>query len=360
VRVLLVDDTLDIGGKERQTVVALKCLTGLGIETHMGFLSSPGKLGGEAVALADGHAVFGRRNPLSPSAVRALKDYVVSREIDLVHCNGVVDSLHAFLACRNLDVRLVCTVHGYEHGMHLAVHRYVLSRFHAVVAVSNAFLEDLRKAGYGSGLFRVIPNSHSGSAPPSPVHRESRPGEPLKMVMISRFDWSKDQLTAARALELLRAQGTDARLDFVGSGTERYISPVEDFVCENELEDRVRLRGEIRDLPAILPDYDLMVMSSSAESFGIALVEGMAWGLPVVASDIPPFREITSEGRFGLHFRTGDHADLARILETLASDPGRLDELSGLALERAADYSPEAFGNRTLSLYEELLRDVGT
>ena len=141
----------------------------------------------------------------------------------------------------------------------------------------------------------------------------------------------------------------------MGTGRGEYLSPVEEFVREQGLEDRIRFRGEVRDLPTVMPDFDLMVMSSRAESFGISLVEGMAWGLPVVASDIPPFREITSTGTAGLLFRTGDHEHLADVLQELVSDPDRMERQRELSLERAADYSPGAFGDRTVALYEELL-----
>lgn len=357
-RILLVDDILDIGGKERQLLTALEVLKDYHIEVHLALLKGRGVLGEKAVNLADGHLICSREKPFSLSTIRELRRYIKKNDVKLVHCNGVIDAFHVALAVMGLDVKLVCTVHGFEKGIHLFVHRLILSRFDAVIAVSSSFLTGIRKLGYRSKLFRVIPNSYSTDFISQDIH----PGitnSPPKSVMVSRFDWSKDQITVVQALKKLKESGFPIVLDLIGSGEKKYLEPVREQVSLLDMEDSVNFMGVVDNLSELLSSYDLMIMSSRAESFGIALVEGMAAGLPVIASDILPFREITDNGVYGILFRTGDSDDLSRKLVELVSSRKRLREMSDLAAKRASSFSPEEFGLKTIELYEELLGSDG-
>jgi glycosyltransferase involved in cell wall biosynthesis len=353
-KVLLVDDLLDIGGKERQMLTAVKVLRSRGVEVHLGLLSKPGTLGAEAAVLADSCVIFGRKHPFSPGVIRRLRKYIRESHFDIVHCNGVIDSIYVYLASLGLPVQCVCTVHGYEKGLYLTVHRWVLARFDAVIAVSNTFLQDMKKLGYTSPIFRVINNSISDDYQPAGRQDNHAGSTTVKAVMVSRFDWSKDQMTVARAMALLMERGVDISLDFIGTGPDEYISPVREFITSHGLQEMIHFLGEINDLTRVLPAYDLIVMSSNAESFGIALVEGMASGLPVVASDIPSFREIISDTKFGMLFEPGDDEGLADRISALISSPARMRELSVLSLERAVEYSPDRFAEDTLDLYNTL------
>jgi len=354
-KVLLVDDLLDIGGKERQMLTAVKALRSRGVEVHLGLLSKPGTLGAEAAMLADSHVVFGRKHPFSPGAIHRLRKYIRENHIDIVHCNGVVDSFYVYLASKGIRVKCVCTVHGYEKNLYLTVHKWVLARFDAVIAVSSSFLRDMKKSGYTSPAFRVIHNSISNDYQPIERQHEHTRSTTTKAVMVSRFDWSKDQMTVAKAMTVLKEREVDISLDFIGAGPDEYMSPVREFTTSHGLQGMIQFLGEIDDLTRILPAYDLMVMSSNAESFGIALVEGMASGLPVVASDIPSFREITSDSRFGILFEPVDDKDLADRIQALISSPTKMRELSALSLERAAEYTPDRFADDTLNLYYTLI-----
>ena len=356
--ILLVDDILDVGGKERQLLTALKVLKNYDIEVHLALLKGSGVLGEKAVNLADGHLLCRRTKPLSISTVRELRKYIIDNDVKLVHCNGVIDAFHVELATIGLDVRLVCTVHGFEKGFHLFVHKLLLSRFDAVIAVSSSFLNSMKKLGYSSKLFRVIPNSYSTDFI-KPEIQSGITNSPLKAVMVSRFDWSKDQITVVQALKKLKESGFAIVLDLIGSGEEKYLKPVRERVSSLDLEDSVNFLGVVDNLSELLSSYDLMIMSSRAESFGIALVEGMAAGLPVIASDILPFREITDNGAYAFLFKTGDSDDLSRKLVELVSSEEKLIEMSDLARKRALIFSPDEFGLRTIQLYKELLGSDG-
>jgi glycosyltransferase involved in cell wall biosynthesis len=358
-RILLVDDTLNVGGKERLVLTSLKCLPRDRMTVHLCLIAGPGALGDEAIALADGTLVCGRKSPYSPGAVRLLRRYVIDKGIDLLHCNGTVDLLHAYAATRGLSAKLVCSVHGYASGIHRLLGKFLLARCDAVMPVSSSLLSDLRNEGYRSRLFRVVPNCYDPAFEnPEPRLGPAVPGR-LSLVCVSRFDWSKDQLTIVRAMKAAVDQGRDVTLDFAGSGPERYIGPVTRAASDLGLASRVRFLGTRRDVADLLPRYDAFILSSFAESFGIAAVEAMACGLPVLLSDIPSFREITRDGEDGLLFATGSPESAAAAISTLCDDLGARAELAARALARSREYSPRAFAARLSDLYSSLLGEGG-
>jgi len=353
-KVLLVDDILDVGGKERQFLTGLKALREFDIDIHVALLKGKGTLGDRAIKLANGYIICNRKHALSPVTIRKIRKYIVRNGIDLIHCNGMIDSLHMFLATRGLSVKLICTVHGYERGLYLLVHKYVLSRFDAVVAVSRSFLDDLVNLRYRCDTFVVIPNSVAPEF--FEVIRHAK-ASTTRIVMLSRFDWFKDQLTVVKAMKHLKQSGIRAHTDLIGSGAAEYLDPVQEYVRANDLDDVVSFLGEIENVVDCIGGYDLMVMASTADTFGISLVEGMAAGLPVIASNIKPFQEILGNGKYGLLFENGNPSQLASCLISIieSQDKGRI--FSQLAKERAADYLPEQYAKKMTSLYHTLMKN---
>jgi glycosyltransferase involved in cell wall biosynthesis len=355
-KILLVDDTLNVGGKERLVLTSLRCLPRDRMSVHLCLTGCPGALGDEALRLADGSIVLGRRAPFSPVVARALRRYVVSNGIDILHCNGTVDLLHAWAATRGLGARLICSVHGYASGAHLPLGKFLLARCDAALPVSESLLADLKKDGYRARIFRVIPNCYDPAfeCSTSPVSASASPGR-LSLVCVSRFDWSKDQLTLVRALKSVVDGGRDVTLDFAGSGLPHYVEPVTKAAGDLGLSSRVRFLGTCRDIPALLHRYDAFVLSSFAESFGIAAVEAMASGLPVALSDIPPFREIVREGSDGMLFPAGSAEAAAACMAQLCDSPELRAELGRKSFLRSRDFSPEAYAAKLTSFYSELM-----
>ncbi|NNG40791.1 glycosyltransferase family 4 protein [Flexivirga sp. ID2601S] len=88
------------------------------------------------------------------------------------------------------------------------------------------------------------------------------------------------------------------------------------------------------------------------ESFGIILVEAMSAGAPVIASDLPSFRDVLDGGPAGVTFRTGDPADLAATVLAVLGDRSRRDELSALGAVRARDFDWSRVAADVMDVYE--------
>jgi glycosyltransferase involved in cell wall biosynthesis len=121
-------------------------------------------------------------------------------------------------------------------------------------------------------------------------------GRPIEIVMVARLDAGKDHARLFEAVEILIRKGVGVRLSIVGDGTlrgeiERQSAP---------LGEAARVLGTRRDVPELLAAADVFAfIVKPEEGLGIALVEAMASGLPIVASDVGACREVLDGGRCG-------------------------------------------------------------
>ena len=95
--------------------------------------------------------------------------------------------------------------------------------------------------------------------------------------MVGRFNWVKDQGTICKALSLLKQRGLPVRLTLVGRGDKKLENECKSICKELEIENLVHFLGLCNDVPEILNKTDIFVFSSLCDTFGIALLEAMAW-----------------------------------------------------------------------------------
>ncbi len=176
----------------------------------------------------------------------------------------------------------------------------------------------------------VVPNGVNLTRFPMRRPRPAPQGR-LVVLMVARLDVGKDHRTLVAAIGTLAARGVDATLDLAGDGGLR--AELEAFAAAEGLTERVRFLGARRDVPELLADADVFAFCvRPEEGLGIALVEAMAAGVPVVATDVGACREVLADGACGALVPPDDPAALAAAL--LAA-PG--DEARRLAARRRAE-----------------------
>jgi phosphatidylinositol alpha-mannosyltransferase len=108
----------------------------------------------------------------------------------------------------------------------------------------------------------------------------------------------------------------------------------------------------VQQVAQMLRSVDVYVApNTGGESFGMILVEAMAAGAPVVASDLDAFRRVLDGGRAGELFATGDPAALAAVLARLLDDPDRRAQLGATAREVVEAYDWPTVAHRVLEVY---------
>jgi phosphatidylinositol alpha-mannosyltransferase len=231
--------------------------------------------------------------------------------------------------------------------------RSALEKIDGRIAVSEAARSTLVEHLGGDAV--LIPN---GVATRRYRHAEpfdGWPGEGGAIGFLGRMDEPRKGLPILlRAFEALAPGRPGLRLLIGGYGDvddQRSRLP-------EELRDRAVFLGELseEDKVRLLHSVDVFCSpNTGGESFGIVTAEAMAAGLPIVASDIPAFRDVLRGGQAGELFVTGDPDDLARVTAGLLDDPARRAELSVAALDAVADYDWGTVAQSVLNVYETVV-----
>lgn len=192
------------------------------------------------------------------------------------------------------------------------------------------------------------------------------PGATVLAVVAQITPW-KGQDDAVRALAELRAAGRPVELLLAGEvrfsdAATRYDNPaylrgLMGLVCELGVEPHVHFLGQVRDVPALLRGIDVLLMPSWEEPFGLAVVEALASGVPVVATTPGGAAEIVRDGVEGRLVPARDPRALARAVEEIIDDADLRSTMARAGRRRAVDaFSRSSFVRRVLEAYA----DVGT
>lgn len=171
---------------------------------------------------------------------------------------------------------------------------------------------------------------------------------------IGRLIKEKGQIFLLRAIPLILEAHPNSQFLIVGDGELR--SYFEEHLRDKPYRDLVRITGLRKDVPDLLSLMDVFVFPSLSEAFGIAAVEAMAAGCPVVCSSIPALREIVIDGETGLYCDPENPASLAKAVIFLLDHPlHRLRIIENAYKEVAKKYSDERMVRALGSIYLEVL-----
>lgn len=281
---------------------------------------------------------------------------------DVVHIHCPLVPVLPLAATRtSRDSLLVGTFHASgRSSAGYALFRPLLRKHHTRldgrIAVSNPAMDFV--ARYFGGEYRIIPNGvdpdrFHPDAPPIPELNDGK----LNVAFVGRPDPRKGLEYLIKAMEVVRSEcRMPTRLVVVGDGPRRarYEAMVDGLP-----PDCVRFTGSVSS--ELLPRYfsSAHVFCSPAtmnESFGIVLLEAMASGVPVVASDIPGYRAVVSVGQEGLLTKPGDVEGMARAILLLLNDEGLRSEMGTRGREKAMAFSWGNVTGQIESYYFELLK----
>ncbi len=297
------------------------------------------------------------------AAACTLAGIVERHDLDLLHVHyAYPHAASAHLAremTRRPGLRVVTTLHGTDITLvrqdesFASLTRFGIERSDAVTAVS-AFLKSSTEAWLGCGRrIEVIPNF----VDPERFRPRARrtPAAPV-VVHVSNFRPVKRSLDAVRAFKLLRKR-RPARLLLVGLGPEH--EEARHLASRLGLEDDVVFRGEVPDIERVLSASDLLLSTSEFEGFGLAPLEAMSCGLPVVATLAGGISEVVVDGTTGRLVPVGDVDALAAAMDEVLGDRALAARYGAAGRARAeAEYNPAKILARYEALYERLLTNA--
>ncbi len=299
--------------------------------------------------------------------------------LDVIHVHyALPHATSALLAGQILGPRapkVVTTLHGTDITIvgtdpsYLPITRYSVERSDAVTVPSRYLRDTTRELLDLPGLpIEVVANFVDCARFSPPERRDRRRiaqlfallGGPVDdavrdaptLVHVSNFRPVKRVHDVLAVFERVNAQ-LPARLLMIGDGPDR--SGVEARVRALGLHPRVRFLGRQDDFVEALRDSDVFLLPSRSESFGVAALEAMACGVPVVASEVGGLPEVVAQGETGRLVACGDVEGMARAVLDIVSDPERRERYGALARERAVTLFQ---GGPAMDRYEACYRRV--
>lgn len=366
-RILALTVGLALGGAERLLLLSAPRLRASGFDVRVGTFKSGGVLVPAFEAAGIPVVSFGARHRGDARALLRLFCYLKDERIDLLHAHLFYANVAARLAGRLASVPVIVTAH-HDTDLWMGPHHRLVERLTAplcdrVVACSEAVRRyAVERHGLPAARVTTIANAiDAAEIPFGPGARErarallgAAPGDRVAGTLGRLHEPKKGLRVFLAAAARVAASFPRARFVLIGDGPARL--ELERMAASLGIAGAVRFVGERPDAVTLLPGLDLLVQPSLWEGFGLSALEGMAAGLPVVASRVGGVPEVIRDGVDGLLVPPGDAPRLAAAMADLLADPERSCALGRAGRERAlSQFHVDRLVRETASLYRTLL-----
>jgi glycosyltransferase involved in cell wall biosynthesis len=290
-----------------------------------------------------------------------------AREInaDLLHAHTPRSALIASLVARSTGLPWVFHVHSptsrdstraFINRMNDWMERWSLWNSNHIITVSKSLRREMLKRGYDRQKVTCIPNGVAEQTPIDAYHKINEENWTLGMVALIRPRKGIEVLL--EAMSRVKQNVTNVKLDVVGPfETKEYEADVMQLVHKMQLEDMVRFHGFTRDVPAAMRKLDAMVLPSLfGEGMPMVVLEALALGVPVIATEVEGTPEVVRDGVEGLLAKPRDPISLANAIEKFVSSRSRWTEMSQHAVNRhRSKFSDVEMARRTAAVYRKML-----
>ncbi len=261
------------------------------------------------------------RFPYDPMYLLKLRRVLLKEKVNVVHAQQIIDACYAYWALRGTSIKLVYSIHGFYDGVDKRTDKRI--QWISDKVDKTIFVSEYQRQHYVDGLSLdraktgVVYNGISFDKLILPQKKSpvATLGKPLKFGMVGNFVRGREQNSVVKFLKLLREEGVAFDFYFVGKRDEKEAWRYDDCVryCrENGLTDCVHFLGSRNDVPQLLSEWDAFVYSTDHDTFGIAVIEAIASGLPTFVNDYAVMREVTQNGKWASLYKTKDPQDLLK------------------------------------------------
>ena len=290
-----------------------------------------------------------------------IRDLVVRTRADVVHAHGYKADVYVYFALRGTKTPFVSTCHNWiKDGLLVSLYgitdRFVLRNYSGVIAVSDEVKTRLLNAGVRLEKIHLIRNGIDlrpfGGATPSHLAARDQ-GEVITMGWVGRLSSEKGPDIFVRAAARVLAEHSSTKFVMTGDGPDLAILTT--LINELNIGGSVSMIGRREDMPAVYASLDVMVSSSRQEGLPMAILEGMASGLPLVATSVGDVPVVVIDGRTGILVPSEDVELLAAAMVKLLNEPA-LRESLGIAARKLIE--EEFSSNRMAADYLRVYKDV--
>lgn len=286
-----------------------------------------------------------------------IKLWRLIRHADIVHTHNTSPQLFAAIANIFVKTKLITTEHNTSNRRRQKawmkpLDRWMYRQYDKIICISDQAEQNLK--AYLPEIGSRVCTIYNGIDLSLSVQTQQvdfcRKNDEVCITMVAAFREQKDQKTLIRAISLLP---DNYRLQLVGTGDQNLISECHQLVTKEKLHSRVSFLGMRNDVPTILSESDIIVLSSHYEGLSLSSLEGMASGRPFIASDVDGLHEIVDG--FGVLVPHEDSKALATAIKNVAEDDDYARQIAKRCQERAKFFDIEIMGKRYSAEYDSLL-----
>jgi glycosyltransferase involved in cell wall biosynthesis len=303
---------------------------------------------------------FACNGRLDLGAVRAIRDHILSQQVDLIHTHDYKADLYGYLAARRAARPVFATCHLWfsttmQDRFYGGIDRLVLRGFDGVIGVSPPIVGALMRAWVPERKMAVIANgidfSPFLSVEDALAGREFGPNPTIGIV--GRLVRQKGHQFLFAATHGILKQFPKVRFVLIGEGPDG--KQLEAQALKLGISDKVHFAGFRTDMPRVYSSIDLMVMPSLDEGLPMALLEAMAAKRAVIASAVGSVPEVIEHGQSGLLVKPGDAVDLEQAILLLLNDASLRNRIAENARQSVlARFSSDLMARNYLDFYERM------
>lgn len=297
------------------------------------------------------------------SAIKVLK-YCRTHHIDLVHMHGsgshgvgvlsvALGNKSKFILSRRVDFPLKNNIFSRWKYNHPSIK--------SILCVSDKIKEIVEKSIDNKGICRTVYSGielekFSQSAKQNSLRKKYDLDEQTKLIgNTSAIADHKDYFTFVNtAEEVLKRQNNVCFFIF---GTGPLLKEVKDYIEKKGLTEKIIFTGFVHNIPEVLPELDVFLMTSKTEGLGTSLLDAMAAGVPIVATEAGGIPEIVIDGNTGLSAKVHDFITLSDHVINLIHNPELGTRLVNNAAKFVLKFDKKETAKHTIQVYKEILKE---
>ena len=311
--------------------------------------------------------VINERFRFDPSIVNQLRDIIARRAPDIIQTHMIKSHFLVKFAGLGRKYPWIAYHHGYtttdlKMKFYNRLNRWSLPSAARVITVCDAFAKQLAGAGVRPECISVRHNSvvaprKTSDAEVSAIQTKFGIADDESVILsVGRFSQEKGHADLIRAVASLRKLTTHKfKLVLVGDGPER--DQLESLANTLGLTDQVVFVGHVSDVAPYYGIADVLALPSHSEGSPNVLLEAMAAGLPIVATNVGGVPEIASSEKDALLVAPREPQVFATALHRVLTEPELANQLQTNAIDRAAEFSPESYARSLIQIYRELVTE---
>lgn len=301
---------------------------------------------------------------------KQVKQLLKKENIELVHAHGTRANSNVLWAARSLGIPVIYTVHGWSfhpdqnplvRNIRIMGEKYLTTKTDLNISVSSSNQQSGKQ--YIPSFNSIVINNgidlkkFNPGQPAKNIRAELNiPADKILVLFIARFTSHKQPLALIEAFAKAQQQNPDLFLLMVGDGDQK--EEAIQLIANLKMQDHIRLESFRQDVPDVLSAADIFVLPSLWEGLPIGLLEALAMGKAVIASNVDGTSEIIKDGKNGILVETSSLvSNLTKELVQLSKDKMKREGFSKEAIATITErYNAENMTREIERVYKKLLQ----